>query len=283
MLVPGLASLGLYVHMVFTASFHNGTPDARTAHYYVLATWGELTLAAVFALLACLAAAPLLGAALARGQQRDGVRPTARDVLVVRIAGGIAVAAAAGVGIAAIYAVGAGVYLGLPVSGPLRWALLPLLPTVAAAAGIAWLARRPTPPPGGWSAVLGFPVSSVVCTAVGMGLLAVWWQGPIPAVLSGWGSTLGRVGGVLIGVGIACALVRPLAARVAVGVVLAFFGFLVAGAGGVGILAVAYAIAVTACWAYRLWVLHRPPATASAMPGYGPAGSATGPPAHARG
>lgn len=201
-------------------------------------------------------------------------------MLVVRIAGGIGLAVAAGMAIAAIYAVGAGVYLGLPVSGPLRWALLPLLPTVAAGAGIAWLARGPIRPPHGWSAVLGFPVSSVISTAVGMGLLAVWWQGPIPAVLSGWGSTLGRVGGVLIGVGIACALVRPLALRVAVGVFLAFFGFLVVGAGGAGILAVGYALAVAACWAYRLWVLHRLRATA---PAHRLAATATTAAGHVRG
>jgi hypothetical protein len=262
LLLPGVASLALYWHMLSSATFHNGTPDTPRAGYYVLATWGELTLAAVFALLACMAAAPLLGAALARAQQRDYARPAVAEVSVERTAGGIALAVTAGVAIAAIYGVAAAVYCGLPVSQPLRWALLPLLPPAAVAAGIAWLARRPIEPARGWEALLAFPNSSTLLTAAGMLLLATWWTGPIPAVLSGWGQTLGRVGGMLIGVGIACTLVSHLGLRVALAVFVAFFGFLVVGAGGTGILAVGYALAVTAWWASRLWILQRQPTTA---------------------
>jgi hypothetical protein len=147
------------------------------------------------------------------------------------------------------------------VSQPLRWALLPLLPIAAVAAGIAWLARRPITPARGWDGLLGFPISSIVATTVGMLLLATWWHGPLPAALSGWDDTLGRVGGVLIGVGIACTLARKLALRAVLAAFLALFGFLVTGAGGTSILAVAYALAVTAWWAYRLWILIRLPAS----------------------
>jgi hypothetical protein len=256
-----VASLALYWHMLVSATFHNGTRDAPRVGYYVLAAWGELTLAGVFALLACLAAAPLLGAALARAQQRAGGRATAPEGPVEATAGGIALAVTAGLAIAAISAVAAAVRCGLPVAQPLRWALLPLLPAAAAAAGIGWLARRRSEPARGWEALPAFPISSTLLTAVGMVLLATWWIGPIPAALSGWGQTLGRVGGMLIGVGIACALVRHLGLRLVLGVFLAFFGFLVVGAGGTSILAVAYALAVTAWWAYRLWILIRLPAT----------------------
>ena len=257
LLLPGVASLAVYWHLLSGATFHNGTPDAPRVGYYVLAAWGELTLAAVFALLACLAAAPLLGAALARAPQRDSARAAIVEAPLEPTAGGIALAVTVGLAIAAIYGVAAGVYCGLPVSAPLRWALLPLLPPAAVAVGIAWLARRPIDPARGWDALLAFPNSSTVVTAAGMLLLATWWTGPVPAVLSGWGQTLGRVGGILIGVGIACTLVSHLGPRVALAVFLAFFGFLVVGAGGTGILAVGYALAVTAWCASRLWMLQR--------------------------
>jgi len=254
--LPGVASLGLYCQMVFGATFHNGTPDAPRYGYYVLAAWGELTLAAVFALITWLAAASLLGVALAQAQHRDGAPSSEQPT---RIAGGIALAVTAGLAVAALYGVTAGVYFAVPVSDPLRWALLPVLPAAAVAAGIAWTARRPIRSPGGWDAVLAFPVSSVGCTAVGMALLVSWWHGPIPAGLSGVMGPLGRVGGMLIGVGIACALVRHLGLRLVLGLFLAVFGFLMASAGGVGILAVTYAVAVTAWAAYRLWLLLRAP------------------------
>ena len=124
------------------------------------------------------------------------------------------------------------------------------------AGGIAWLARRPLRTPRGWDALLVFPISSVAFTTVGMVLLSAWWTGPVPAVLSGWIDVLGRAGGMLIGVGIACALVRHLGLRVVLALFLAVFGLIVGR--GTGILAVTYAVAVTVWAAYRLWVLARP-------------------------
>jgi hypothetical protein len=259
--IPGLASLALYCHMVFTASFNNGTPRDQGYGYYVLASWGELTIAAVFALLSWLAAAPLLGITLAQAHRRDSPAPAAPVTDLARGAGGIVLAVAAGLAVCAMYAVAAGVYFGVPVSQPLRWALLPLLPTVVVAGGIAWLARRPRRVPRGWDTLLAFPISSVAFTTVGMVLLAIWWHGPIPAVLSGWIQLLGRAGGMLIGVGIACALVRHLGLRVLLGVFLALFGLIVGR--GTGILAVSYAVAVTVWAAYRLWILMRSPTAAA--------------------
>jgi hypothetical protein len=45
--LPGLASLLLYGHFVFTADFNKGTPTFRREGYYVLPSGGELTVAAV--------------------------------------------------------------------------------------------------------------------------------------------------------------------------------------------------------------------------------------------
>ena len=262
-LVPGVASLLLYCHMVFTATFHNGTPDQqRPYYYYVLATWGELATAAVFALIAGLAAGPLFGTALAQALHRDGApaHPTLAGPQA-RVAGGIALAVVSGLAVAALYGVAAAVRFGLPVSGPLRWTLVPILPTAALAGVIAWLAaRRQATPPRGWDGLLTFPISSVVLTTAGTVMLATWWQGPIPALFSGRAGVIGRAGGVLIGAGVACALVRHWAPRVGLSVFLALFGFLIAGAGGTSILAAVYAVAVTLWWAYRLWLLLRLPA-----------------------
>jgi hypothetical protein len=258
-LTAGVASLILYCHMVFTATFHNGTPDAHRAYYYVLATWGELATAAVFALTACLTAGSMFGAALAGAQRRDGAHPDPAEAPGGRISGGIVLAVTAGLAVAALYGVAAAVYFGLPVSSPLGWAMLPILPAAAVAAVIAWLAGRRPAPPQGWDRLLAFPISSILFTAVGTILLATWWHGTAPAPLVDWTDAIGRLGGILIGAGIGCTLVRHLALRASLGLLVAFFGALTVGVRGTSILAVTYASATALWWAYRLWFLLRLP------------------------
>jgi hypothetical protein len=251
--LPGLASLLLYGHFVFTASFHNGTPDAPRPFYYVLATWGELALAGLFALITCLAGASLF-APLLQPVSAPGRAATGRAQ--GQIAAGIGAAAAAGVAVAALYGVTAAVYFAQPISTGLRWALLPILPTAACAAVLAVLARRRPTPPQGWDAFLAFPAGSVLAATLGALAVALWWQGPIPAWLSGWGGTVGRVGGVLIGVAAACALVRHPIGRVVLGMLLGFVALLLGGS-GLDILAVLYALAAATWWGYRTWLLTR--------------------------
>jgi hypothetical protein len=139
-----------------------------------------------------------------------------------------------------------------------------------ARAGRVGVAGRAEPLPFGGALALSSAVHTAGHGEVVVGG-AVWQRaagdpdGFAPAPLAGWGPTLGRAGGMLIGIGIACTLGRRLGLRVVLGVFLgvflAFFGFLVVGAGGAGagVLAVAYAFAVAAWWAYRLWVLLRLP------------------------
>jgi hypothetical protein len=160
------------------------------------------------------------------------------------------------------------VMFALPVAGPLRWAVLPVLPVAVCAAVLAWLAgRRGVAPRQGWDAFLAFPVSSVVAAALGTMLVAFWVHGSFPAGLAGWAETVGRVGGLLIGVGVACTLVRPVLLRVVLGVPLALFGVVVVGAGSTGILAVVYTIAATLWWGQRLWSLLRTPSGATGHAG----------------
>jgi hypothetical protein len=112
-----------------------------------------------------------------------------------QIAAGIGLAAAAGVAVAALYGVTAAVFFAQPITEALRWALLPILPITACAAVLAVLTRHRRTPPQGWDAFLAFPAGSVVACTLGALAVAVWWQGPIPAWLSGWAGTLGRAGG----------------------------------------------------------------------------------------
>ena len=257
-LVPGIASLLLFCHMVFTATFHNGTPAAQRYGYYVLASWGELTTSAVFALTASLAAGSLLGTLLAQAMHHDGAPAPDAMETPSRVAGGILLAVATGLSVAALYGIATAVYFGVPVSGPLGWALWPILPTAALACGLAWLAgRRPVTPPQGWDTMLRFPISSVALTALGTILLTSWWHGPLPDAVAGWSETIGRAGGVLIGVGVASTLVRHWALRTGLGAFLALIGFLIVGNGGIRIIAVVYTTAVTLWWAYRLFLLRR--------------------------
>lgn len=263
MIPPAVASLALYAHFLVAADFYGGTPSNKSVHYWVNVTWGELTLAALFTLITCLSAGSLFGVALQHTQQHER-QPPGPGMTVERIAAGIALAAGTAMAIAGLYAVTAAVYLGQPISSPLRWALLPSLPIALSAAAAAWLAtrRRVLPPRQGWDAFLAFPNSSVITTAVGVVLVATWWQGPIPALLNGWSRQAAGLGGLLIGIGITCALVRRPVARIALSVPLALFGMIIAGSGAIEFLVVMYAVAVTVWWGRRVWQLLRTPGPA---------------------
>jgi hypothetical protein len=254
LLLPGLASLVLYGHFTFSAEFNNGTPNRPSAHYYVLASWGELAVAAVLALVACLQASAILAEVLDQTatEQRPGRGGKGR------ISAGIALAVAAGMAMAGLYAVTAGVYFAQPVAGPLRWAVLPILPTVAACMGLAVIAWRRPGPAGGWDSLLAFPVSATMLGAVGILAVAGWWHGHLPAWFIGWEDTLGYLGGVLLGAAVACTLVRHLLARLVLAGLLGFFCLIISRSGP-DILAVIYALAVSTWWAHRAWAVFRIP------------------------
>ena len=251
--LPGLLSLVLYAHFLFSAEFNNGTPQQPTRYYYVLAGWGELTVAATLALLACLQAAGWVGAVLQTRPARDNGPDERRGATM---SSGILAAAVGGVAIASLYGVTAAVYFGKPVDGLLRWAVAPLAPTVVCAVVLAVVAWRRQPPTGGWDAFLTFPLSSSVAAAVGTLAVALWGLGHLPAWFNGWTHELGYTGGVLMGVAQACTLARHLLLRLALTVLLGFFG-LILFSSGLGILAVIYTLTVAAWWGYRTWTLFR--------------------------
>lgn len=163
-----------------------------------------------------------------------------------------------GVAIAALYAVSGSIYMTAPYNPYLRWALLPQLPLVAIVVLMALLAARwGRRPAVGWHGWLRFPIAAVIPRAAGMVLINyLHWHWQSDSLLN---SGLHRFGGLLIGVGAACALVQPLLWRVIVAIPLAGFTALITDVTTTGVLAVIYISAVTLWWAQRLWQLwHRP-------------------------
>ncbi|WP_328469091.1 Hsp70 family protein [Actinoplanes sp. NBC_00393] len=255
--LPGLASLALFGHFVFTADFNNGTPTWRGEGYYVLAVWGELTVAAVLAAITFLQAASLFAAIL--DQQN---KAPARAYPESRITSGIALAAGAGAAVACLYAITAAVYFAYPTGQLLRWSLMPILPLLACVlllAALTWK-RRPAPA-GGWDAFLTFSPSSMITAAVGTVAVALWWHAGLPWWANDWNELVGYTGGLLMGIGITCALVRHPAARIVLAVLLGFFTVIISRSGP-NILAVIYALAVAAWFAQRTWTLARTTPTA---------------------
>lgn len=248
--LPGLASLGLYAHFVLSAEFNNGRPDRPRNGYYVLANWGELTVATVLATITFLQAAALFAALLDQRPATAG-RPGTPS----RISGGIALAIGAALATAALYAVTAAVFFNQPITKLQGWALLPILPTTTAAAAIAVLAwQRRSTPAGGWDGFLAFPVTSMITATAGILAVGLWFNGGLPWWLNGWTATIGVTGGLLIGTAVACTLVRHPVARIALAVPIGFFAAIISRTGP-DILAVIWAIAVTGWWGWHVWAL----------------------------
>ncbi|WP_170216116.1 Hsp70 family protein [Asanoa ferruginea] len=249
LLVAGLASLLLFAHFIQTVEPRNGTPRYPGTHYYIIATWGELALSAVCALIACLTFGVSLAAYLADERQ-------------VPLTGVRVVAGMAGASLGAVTAAGAYSILGsflLAVGyGPfLRWTLLPMLPVFAVLGVAALIVRRYQAPVSGWLRWLSFPAWSLGLVAAGMALLsfclnAVHWPNIIVFLDLGT-----RLAGVTIGIGLTLAVVsRPLF-RLLLGVPVTVFCLLIAGWRSAGLFAVMFALAVAAWLAVRIWTLIR--------------------------
>ncbi|MGK5741525.1 Hsp70 family protein [Micromonospora sp. URMC 103] len=272
--VPGFASLALIWQCFMTAEYHGGSRDLQTVHYSVGLNWGEITMAAVFALLACLGAGTILGSLIAAHSPTPGTRTEGGRVSI-----GILAAVSLGTAIAGLYAVVASQYFGLPVGGFLKWALWPIAPIVLMAVAMAVVAARQwRAPHGGWSALLAVPTGSVVTAAVGMALIQYSLTADRWPEMVLWIDTAGRVGGLLLGIGVVMALVSPLMFRLILAAPLAVITAAIVSQQAAGILGVIYALAVAVWWAARLWTrILRPTTAAPAAPRAGlPAASPPG-------
>jgi hypothetical protein len=227
-------------------------------------------MACLMVMVGCLAVGSVLGA-LVSGLDRStaatrSVSPSAQ------VGTGILAATALGAGIAGLYGVFSLLYLDIPAGSPLRWALLPIVPVTVLAVLVAVIAGRwRRLPVGGWDAFLAFPMSSVLTASVGTLLVQQMMKTPSIGLL-------GRFGGLLIGVGVATALVSPWVLRLIVALPLGVVLAAMVSWRATGILAVIYAVAVTVWWVGRLWALLRSPVTEPSAPALvaQPAGAWTG-------
>ncbi|MEU8265190.1 Hsp70 family protein [Micromonospora sp. NPDC048999] len=252
--VPGLASLALLWQFVVTAEVNNAL---YRVHYWVLLNWGELAVAAVFAVLACLSAGTVLGSLIAAHSPTAEARSEGGKVSV-----GIVAAVSLGVAIAGMYAVLGSQYFKLPLGGFLPWALWPITPIVLIAVAMAVVAARQwRAPHGGWTALLAAPTGSVVAAAAGTMLIQYSMTATRWPRLVLWIDLAGRLGGLLLGVGVVMAVVSPLVLRLILGVPLTMITASIVSWRATGILGVFYAIAIAFWWAARLWTRIIRPAT----------------------
>lgn len=260
-LVPAVASAGLFVEFLslkvrhpneFVRPFEQNVPVMPR----VVMNWGELGMACLLALVACLCAAAVLGAVL----PANAGLPVPGSSEAVRMGGGLVVAAVLGSFVAAMGGVGAAVYLVAPLGSFLRWALLCTLPLALVAVGTGMLAAaRGRTPVAGWHNFLRFPILSVIPAAVGMLLVSAAHH--YMTVNAGLTDTVERTGGFLIGVGAGLALVRPLLYRVIVVPPLAALTMTIVDIHTTGIVACFYIAAVTCWWLQRWWqLLYQTPA-----------------------
>ncbi|MGC4755630.1 Hsp70 family protein [Micromonospora trifolii] len=261
--VPGFASLALIWQCLLTAEEHG----VLGVYYSVSVNWGEFTMAAVMALLACLAAGTVLGSLIAARSPTPGTRTEGGRVSV-----GILAAVSLGAAIAGLYAVVTSQYFGMPVGPYLKWALWPIAPVSVMAVAMAVVAARQwRSPHGGWSALLAAPTGSIVAATLGMGLIqysltADRWPDRIL-----WIDIAGRVGGLFLGVAVVMAVVTPLMFRLILAAPLAVICAAIVSRRAAGMLGVIYAIAVATWWATRLWSrILRPAPPARTAPPTGP-------------
>jgi MFS family permease len=262
---PLLASMGLFGQFLDGADRYG--PIRSIEPGMLLAHWGGLAVASVMALLAAVAAAPIVTAA--RHEHAPNVR------LGQRLLGAaLAFGAVAGVVIAALYATIAAGYFHLPVGPFLRWSALVVLPVsamvIVMAAVVVW---RPDPPDGSWLVWLRFPLPTVLLVGFGTFLVGFDVSGaPQVLQLLAWGlehlqpappdsviSLTGRIGAAAVGAGVALLLVRRTLHRVFVAIPLAAILAGTLTSNVTGMIAAGVIAAVAGWWLWRaLYVLLRP-------------------------
>jgi hypothetical protein len=261
--VPGLASLLLLAAFLAVKDRAEGPYDwyelykGRTLYgdaWGLPPNWGALAMAATLVLVACLCTATMIASVLPMAASPRV--PAGSDG--GQMGSGLLVAAGLGAAVAGMYAVGASLYFGAPIDPFLRWTLLPVLPLLATVVAVAALvARSRRRPAEGWHSWLGFPVVSAIPAALGMVLADYAHTQPIDAR---WPELVERFGGLLIGVGIVLAIVRPWLYRLVLAAPLGVATAALTDFRTTGVLAVVYILAVTLWWLQRVWQLWQWPA-----------------------
>jgi hypothetical protein len=205
--VPFVASFGLLFDFVATAHVDRAAGIAYDPNAYLLANWGELALAAVFALVTSLACAVVIAGLLPVRDPLSG--PGGETGYGQQLSAGLLGACGIGLSAAGLYGIFGAVVTHWSTAPFLRWALLPILPLAAAAVVTAWLAARwGRVPAGGWHDWLDFPVGSAFVAAVGMALVQEALTVPRYPADEAVIDLVGRLGGILIALATVMGLVR---------------------------------------------------------------------------
>jgi hypothetical protein len=256
--VPLVASFILVWHFVATGRLHRAAGIGYDPTAYLLANWGELALAALLGLIACLTSAVLIAAILPVPDPfGDAGGP---DGYSRQMSTGLLAACGLGLSLAGLYAILGTVMLHWSSTPFLRWAWLPLLPVTATVAVTAWwVARWGRTPADGWHTWLDFPVWSVCVAAVGMIAAQTGLTTSRYPAGEGLLDLLARAGAVLIVVAAAMVVVRRWQYRLILALPVAVVAAGIVAPSTTGLLAMVYVVAATAWWASRAWQLATRP------------------------
>ncbi|WP_433221414.1 hypothetical protein ACQP00_20570 [Dactylosporangium sp. CS-047395] len=290
LLLPALWSMALFAQFL-TGSQRYGPREKLGQPGMLLAAWGGLAFAALFALLAVVSTTMLATAARHEPTGRDPDSPTLGEWVRHRLtAAALAGGAAGGVLVAGLFVVIAGGFFDLELGPLLRWSVLPILPAAAAVVAVAVVVwRRPEPPEGEWPQWLRFPPVAVMLAGIGTLLISYdetgspWVLQPLSWQLQQWLppgqmtiiGPVGRLGGLCIGAATAWLLVtRPLA-RLLLGTFLALLVASVLSWRITGAVAVGFCLVAAVWWAFvAVRLVLRPKLLASPAPGARPAATA---------
>jgi hypothetical protein len=256
--VPGLASQVLFWHFALTGSLHRAAGIGYDPTAYLLADWGELGLAALFAMVTCLGSAVVIATVLPVEDPLG--EPGQPDGYGSRMSTGLLAACGVGLAVAALYAIFGAVVLHWSNAPFLRWALLPLLPITATVAMTAWwVARWGRMPAGGWHEWLNYPVWSVCVATVGMVAVQTGLTAPRYPADEALVDLFARAGAVLIALAAVMVAVRRWRYRLILALPLAVVAAGIVSPSTTGVLAMLYAVAATGWWANRAWQLATRP------------------------
>jgi hypothetical protein len=267
-MLPAAASLALLTQFLLTTTTSRYTATVSAVN------WGELTLAAVFAVLTCLTARPALAALLrhisqahAHPPQTQQMQPSPDGSLLY----GTIAGATVGLCVIGLYAIIAALYSKVPFSSALRWTVIPAVCVAIIAASVTAITTYRQPHPQGARADkdtrLRFPAGATILTTAGMLLIQYTLTTPRPPDLATYIDLGTRLGGLLIGIGATFNLVKALLLRLVLALPLGLLTAAIASTATTGILAALFTLTVILWCSYpllNLLVTTPPPQTNSA-------------------
>ncbi|MET0494321.1 MAG: Hsp70 family protein [Actinoplanes sp.] len=251
MMLPAAASLALLTQFLLTTT----TPRSSSSTVSAV-NWGELTLAAVFAVLTCLNARPHLAALLRLISQAQTHPPQTQTPPGSPLLYGTIAGATVGLCITGLYAIIAALYTRAPFGSALRWTVVPAVCVAIIAASVTAITAYRQPHPQGAiadkDARLRFPPGATILTTAGMLLIQYTLTTPRPPDLATYIDLGTRLGGLLIGIGATFNLVKALLLRLILALPLGLLTAAIVSTASTGILAALFTLTVILWCSYPL-------------------------------